>query len=55
MYASLVPHQKKGKQLHLKDVLPFPWENQKQDTEVATLEDIEAVKQRWKQRDEKIK
>lgn len=57
MYATLLPHQKKGSNLTVKSVLPFAWDNETvvENATITTAEDIEAVKQRWKERDKKRK
>ena len=58
MYATLLPHQKKGTDLTVKSMLPFGWDSEnepKLNAEVATAEDILEQKKRWEERDKKLK
>lgn len=51
MYSILLPHQKKGTQLKPSDILPLAWDQQETQTQKDTAEDIEKVKDFWKQKD----
>ena len=57
MYATLLPHQKKGSNLTVQSMWPFDWDKENQpklNVEVATTEDILEVKKRWAERDKKL-
>lgn len=59
MYASLLPHQKKGSNLTVKNMLPFDWDaeeeqQQQLNADIVTSEDILEVKKRWEERDKKL-
>jgi hypothetical protein len=58
MYATLLPHQKKGSELTVKSMLPFEWDSKTEaqlNVEVTTAEDIQEQKKRWEERDKKLK
>ena len=59
MYASLVPHQKKGSDLKPEDVLTLPWDvqttPQTQLNEAEAIAQIEKQKQYWQDQDQKRK
>ena len=57
MYATLLPHQKKGSQLTPQGIMPFAWdENQvNKQADIPTEGEVLAAKKRWEERDKKSK
>lgn len=53
MYATLLPHQKKGSNLTPEKVLPLVWDIEEKAKETPKDEDIQAVKDFWKNKDKK--
>lgn len=53
MYATLLPHQKKGSNLTPESVLPLVWDVQQKVKEQPTEQDIEAVRKFWEEKDKK--
>lgn len=58
MYATLLPHQKKGSNLTAQSMLPFEWDGEADkniNADITTSEDILEVKKRWRERDKKLR
>ena len=57
LWASLMPHKKKGSKLTPESVLPLPWDDEQQEQEQKTQEQLNAeyaaVAEAWKKIDKK--
>lgn len=56
MYATLLPHKKKGSELTPKQMLPFVWDNEtteQPEVDIPTVEEVLEAKKRWEQHDKK--